>query len=54
MTPWRWITPGASELGRRVLGGVDVALAVERAAEQVDQAAEQRLADRDLEQAAVP
>src|SRR3954453_2005088 len=38
------------ELGRAHLGGLDVALAVERAAERVDDAAEERLADRDLEQ----
>ena len=40
------------ELGRAGLGGVDVALVVERAAERVDHAAEQLLADRDLEQLA--
>ena len=39
------------ELGRAGLGRVDLALAVERAAERVDDAAEQRVADRDLEQA---
>ena len=39
---------GRLELGRAGLGGVDLALVVERAAERVDQAAEQLLADRDL------
>ena len=38
------------ELGRAGLGGVDVALAVERAAERVDDPAEQALAHRDVEQ----
>src|SRR6185436_1113691 len=41
-------------LGRARLLEVDVALAVERAAERVDDAAEQLVADRDLEQAAGP
>ena len=40
------------ELGRPGLGGVDLALVVERAAERVDDPAQQLLADRDLEQAA--
>ena len=40
------------ELGRAHLGRVDVALAVERVAERVDDAAEQGVADGDLEQAA--
>ena len=52
LTGWRWTTPGRLELGGAHLGGLDVALAVERAAERVDDAAEQRLADRDLEQLA--
>ena len=43
---------GGLELGRAGLGGVDLALVVERAAERVDHPAEQLLADRDLEQAA--
>ena len=43
---------GGLVLGRAGLGGMDVALAVERAPERVDQAAEELLADRDLEQAA--
>ncbi len=41
---------GSLELGRAHLGRGDVALAVERVAERVDDAAEQRLADGDLEQ----
>ena len=50
-TGWRWTTPGAlNSAGPRLLE-VDVALAVERPAERVDDAAEQRVADRDLEQA---
>ena len=51
-TGWRWTTPGALNSAGRVSVGVDVALAVERVAERVDDAAEQLLADRDLEQAA--
>ena len=51
VTGWRWTTPGRLELGRARLGRVDLALAVERAAERVDDAAEQLVADRDLEQA---
>ena len=43
---------GRLELRRARLVGVDVALAVERAAERVDDAAEQLVADRDLEQPA--
>ena len=39
------------ELGRPGLGGVDVALVVERAPERVDDPAEELRADRDLEQA---
>ena len=42
---------GGLELRRARLVGVDVALAVERAAERVDDAAEQRVADGNLEQA---
>ena len=51
-TGWRWTTPGALNSAGRVSVGVDLALVVERAAERVDHAAEQRLADRDLEQLA--
>src|SRR5262249_47683981 len=43
---------GGFELGRAGLRSVDVSAVVERAAERVDQAAEQLLADRDLEQVA--
>ncbi len=43
---------GSLELGRAVLGGVDLALVVERPAERIDDPAEQLLAHRDLEQAA--
>ncbi len=43
---------GGLELGRAGLGRVDVALAVEGAAERIDQAAEELVADGDLEQAA--
>ena len=43
---------GRLELGRAGLVGVNVALAVERVAERVDDAAEQRLPHGDLEQAA--
>ena len=41
---------GRLELGRAALGRVDVALAVERAPERVDDASEQGLADGDVEQ----
>ena len=51
LTGWRWTTPGALNSAGRVSVGLDVALAVERVAERVDDAAEQALADRDLEQA---
>ena len=40
------------ELGGAALGGVDVALAVERAPQRIDDPPEQRLADGDVEQAA--
>ena len=43
---------GSLELGGPGLGGVDLALVVERAPERVDDAAEHLLADGDLEQAA--
>ena len=45
---------GGLELRRAGLVGVDVALAVERAAERVDDAAEQRVADGHLKQATRP
>src|SRR3954465_13941411 len=44
------LSPRGGPGGR--IGGVDVALVVERAAERIDQAAEQLLADRDLQEAA--
>jgi hypothetical protein len=43
---------GCLELGRALLAGVDVALAVERVAERVDHTAEQLVADGDVEQLA--
>ena len=51
-TGWRWTTPGALNSAGRVWSVVDVALAVERVAERVDDAAQQALADGDLEQLA--
>ena len=54
LTGWRWTTPGALNSAGRVVLGVDVALAVERVAERVDDAPQQLLADRDLEQLARP
>ena len=45
-TGWRSITPGAFHSTRARLGRLDRAEAVERVAERVDDAAEQRLADR--------
>ena len=51
-TGWRWTTPGALNSAGRVSRRLDVALAVERLAERVDDAAEQRLPHRDLEQVA--
>ena len=50
-TDWRTMTPGAIRSTAPGLRG-DRALVVERAAERVDDAAEQRLADRDLDDAA--
>src|SRR3954464_6815146 len=64
LTGWRWTTPGALNSGGRAapaagleLGGprllrLDLALAVQRVAERVDDAAEQALPHRDLELAA--
>ena len=43
--------PGGLVLGGTELAGVDVALAVERIAERIDDPAQQTLAHRDLEQA---
>ena len=51
-TDWRTMTPGAMRSTGRVFVGVDRALVVERPAERVDDAAEQRLADRHLDDAA--
>ena len=51
VTGWRWTTPGALNSAGRVSVGLDVALAVERVAERVDDAAQQGVADGDLEQA---
>ena len=45
-TGWRWITPGAFHSSGRVSLASDRPLAVERVPERVDDAAEQRLADR--------
>ena len=44
-TGWRWTTPGALNSSGRRSVGVDRALAVERVAERVDDAADERLAD---------
>ena len=44
-TGWRATTPGALNSSGRRLGRLDRALAVERVAERVDDAADQRLAD---------
>ena len=51
-TGWRAMMPGALISTRRTLGGADRALAVDRLAERVDHAADQRLADRHLDDAA--
>ena len=51
-TGWRCTTPGALNSAGRVSVVLDRALAVERHAERRDDAAEQRVADGDLEQAA--
>ena len=50
-TGWRCTTPGALCSAGRVSVGLDLALAVERVAERVDDPPQQRLADRDVEQA---
>ena len=49
LTPWRSTTPGALNSTGRKSVGLDGALAVERAAERVDDAAEEGLADGHLE-----
>ena len=51
-TGWRTMMPGASLSTLRVMLRVDVALAVDRAAERVDDAADELGADRHLEHAA--
>ena len=51
-TDLRTMTPGAMRSTGRVFVGLDRALVVERLAERVDDAAEERLADRDLDDAA--
>ena len=51
-TDLRTMTPGAIRSTGRVFVDGDRALVVERPAERVDDAAEQRLADRDLDDAA--
>ena len=50
-TGWRTMTPGAMRSIGRVLVVVDLALAVERLAERVHHAADQRVADRHLDDA---
>ena len=52
LTGWRSTTPGRETLDRVELGGVDRALAVDRLAERVHDAADQRLADRHRHDAA--
>ena len=52
LTGWRSTTPGALNSTGRNCVGLDGALVVERAAERVDHAAEQGLADRHLQHAA--
>ena len=54
LTGWRWTTPGALSSAGRVSCQVEVALAVQRAAERVDDAPEQLVADRDLQEAVGP
>ena len=52
LTGWRWHDVGRLDLELAALGRLDVALAVERAAERVDHAAEEAVADRDREHVA--
>ena len=49
LTPWRWTTEGACSSRARRSVRLDLALAVERVAERVDDAAEEAVADRDRE-----
>ena len=51
-TGWRSTTPGALNSSGRRLVGLDRRPAVERVAERVDDAADQRVADRDARDAA--
>ena len=51
-TDLRVMTPGAMRSTGRVAVALDLALAVERAAQRVHDAAEERRADRDLDDAA--
>ena len=48
-TGWRCTTDRRLQLEDTALGGLDLALAVERAAERVDDPAEEAVADRDRE-----
>ena len=48
LTGWRLMMPGALISIRRCLGRLDRSLVVDRLAERIDHAAEQRLADRNL------
>ena len=47
LTGWRWTTPGALNSDGRVSVRADLALAVERIAERVDDPSEQLVADRE-------
>ena len=49
LTGWRWTTRRRLQLEGAALGAGDLALAVDRAAERVDHAAEEAVADRDRE-----
>ena len=51
-TGWRSAMPGAVDSTGRLCGGDDRPLAVERVAQRIDHAADQRLADRHAEQLA--
>src|SRR3954466_13302062 len=54
LTGWRWTTPGALNSAGRGGSRVEVSLAPGGVAERVDDAAQELLADRDLEQLARP
>ena len=49
LTPWRWTTEGAWVSSARRADGLDLALAVERVAQRVDDPAEEAVADRHRE-----